>query len=1116
MTCGQEYDKDVWIEVKTFHEPELPITPEICRDWIDRNTIRNTKDLPALQSNITRQVRNPLWKEDSNQPQIINQTIPLDTYPGVAEAWEKYVEQNWLSWAEQHQKWEKVHHVYSVLFAMHQELLRLGEEYELVLGMGLLSWQTQSNQRARRHLVVANALLEFEARLGKFTVRPSPDGANLRPELDMLDIEDQPARAEDAAKDNLRNAADDPWDKDCIAGVLKSLVHSINPHGEYQDRLDTNQPEYSIKPIVEYAPALILRKRSVRGLTEVLKRIKKRIEVGGNIPPEFKDIAEIQDDDNHPQSDRVDGSNVQINGEIYFPKPSNEEQRRIIEKIKASSGVLVQGPPGTGKSHTIANLICHLLATGQRTLITAKTPRALQVLERLIPEELRPLCINFLGSGLEEKRSLEASVSAMLQKSEDWNELFAQGEIQKGEEALHHLRQEKAEIANRLRAIRESETHSQIIADGAYRGTAAQIAQAVVKGVYKYSWLADAVPHDGLCPLSEIEFGRLLSGLRAMTDEKKSELDLSWPNSITNVQTFKNFVDEVREAIQRENDTSTDIDNNFLQCLSHLDEEAINSIQESLVQLLIEVRKLKSMPFDWIPVAVRDVLSRNAAVWQELHRVTEQAIANIAEIVPIADSTKVDLPEDRDPNEVLEDALTLKEYLANGGRLRWNPFRSKVVRSATYITKTVRLNSRPCDNLKSVALLVDAMRVRTELDFVWGFWVERSERTQGPYSLQLRALVSLIGILHDVLFLEDKINQCKQRLAQYGNLAEPIWHEETCLQTFVHTCENAQARINRIRAEDEIKHIESPVAVLAARDDAHPVTKKLLGAIRLRDIDVFAHARAVIEQLDQEKKLARWVEATLQTIRQVMPNLAGDLSQNYSNPCWNERMKLFPQAWCWAQARTWIQDYIRKEDAPSLAGRERQIEDEIGRIIAHVASLRAWSFCFRRMNEKHRRHMEAWQQSMRRLGKGTGKYAPRHRREAQKHLNECREAVPAWVMPLHRVWDTIDPAPGMFDVIVVDEASQCGFESLPLLYLGSKILIVGDDKQISPDAVGVPRDAVNRLMEEYLHDFKFKSSFDVDGSLFDHGKLRCGCLNAAAGYSTEYVHQSFMRIKKVR
>jgi len=216
------------------------------------------------------------------------------------------------------------------------------------------------------------------------------------------------------------------------------------------------------------------------------------------------------------------------------------------------------------------------------------------------------------------------------------------------------------------------------------------------------------------------------------------------------------------------------------------------------------------------------------------------------------------------------------------------------------------------------------------------------------------------------------------------------------------------------------------------------------------------------------------------------------LEQTFSEPYWEGRLQRIADAWHWAQARDWIEKYIRKEDVPALTKRAKQIEDEINSIIAKLAALLAWSFFFSRFHEDHRRHMEAWQQSMRRLGKGTGKYAPRHRREAQEHLNKCREAVPAWVMPLHRVWDTVYPAPGMFEVIIVDEASQCGFEALPLFYLGKKVLIVGDDKQISPDAVGLPRDAVHRLMEEFLYDFHFKSSFDIESSLFDHGKLRYG------------------------
>lgn len=1091
---NEEYD-DIWLEVQTYREPELPSPPEICLHWINNNTIKDTKDLPALLETIIEQVKNPGWKEGSEQPQYLNQTIYLENCHRVREEWNKYVEQKWIPWSEQHKKWEEVHEVYSTLFAIYQEQLRLGEEYELVLGLGLLTWQTPSNQRVRRHLVVANATLEFEARLGKFTVRSNPDGANLRPELDMLDIEEQPARAEETAKNTLMGADDDPWNKDCVEGVLKALVHSINTLGEYNDRMEPRPPQYSEKPVVEYAPALILRKRSIKGLTELLKRMKKRIEDGETIPTEFRDMAEIEINERYIYSEEKDTGDIDFGGEIYFPKPFNEEQRRIIEKIRRSNGVIVQGPPGTGKSHTIANLICHLLATGQRILVTAKTPRALKVLEGHIPEEIRPLCINLLGSGIEERKALESSVKSILQKNEDAN-LFenAPKEIQKGEDDLYHLRQEKAAITNRLRAIRESEAHLQTIADGAYRGTAAQIAQELKKDESKYGWLTDEVPLDRECSISETELYKLMNGLRVLTDEKKKELEQSWPglDSIPNAQQFDCLVKQEQEAAEQEKTLTTDIDTDFSRAISNLKEEMIHLIQDSLNQLSNEIHRIKSIPHDWIPGAILEVSLGNCAIWQELLRVSEQIINNLKDIVQKADITNLTLPENIDTKAVYEDALIIKNHLSNGGKLGWGPFYLRVPKPVRYIIKKIRVNGHPCNCHKNVDLLVDALKVQIELGQGWEYWSGHSERPKGPYNLQFKALCLYHNTLRDILSLEDKIDQCKKTLTQCRNPVQPVWYEESRIQKLAYTCDSMLARINRRKVEREFEEAESPAAAIAARRNAHTLTMELLEAIRSRKIDKFARAYAKIEELDQEKESARWVEKTLQTIRRATPNLADKILQNFAEPSWDERIKLFPDAWRWAKARTWLQNYIRKEDTPSLERREQQIELEISKTIAHIASLKAWSFCFSRMNEDHRRHMEAWQQEIRKIGKGTGKYAPQHRREAQKHLSECREAVPAWVMPLHRVWDTVDPSPGMFDVIIVDEASQCGFESIPLFYLGKKILIVGDDKQISPEPVGVPQNAINRLMEEYLHDFEFKASFDMVGSLFAHAKLRYG------------------------
>src|SRR5256885_14646933 len=55
---------------------------------------------------------------------------------------------------------------------------------------------------------------------------------------------------------------------------------------------------------------------------------------------------------------------------VLLSKPANPEQIRIARQLEEYGGVLVQGPPGTGKTHTIGNLIGHLLAQGKSVLVT--------------------------------------------------------------------------------------------------------------------------------------------------------------------------------------------------------------------------------------------------------------------------------------------------------------------------------------------------------------------------------------------------------------------------------------------------------------------------------------------------------------------------------------------------------------------------------------------------------------------------------------------------------------------------------------------------------------------------------------------------------------------------
>ncbi len=1131
----QEYSSDIWIEVQNRKEPELPSIPNKCEGWIEKSSLRRKEDLPELKSERNYEIKNPLWKEGNNQNEYINITENIEDHPEVQKEWENYLEESWLPWVENHNSWERVHKIYSELFTIHQEQLRLGEEYELVLGIGLLTWKTPSEQRIRRHLIVADAMLEFEAKLGKFIVRVHPEGSRLRPELDMLDANEKPINAEGNAKEALNNSTDDPWDNDCIDSVLKALIHSIDPNGEYIKQLTKKDLQASSKPVVEYAPALVLRKRSTKGLTETLKMIKTRIEENDYIPDKFKDLAEIQTSVQPEINTNHESHHEIFEGEVFFPKPANEEQYLIVEKFRSADAVHVQGPPGTGKSHTISNMISHLLATGQRTLITAKTPRALKVIEKLIPSQLRPLCINLLGSGSEERRSLEASVVGILNKNQKWDESKNERQKKLLTNRLESLREEQAKVNRRILYIKESETHTQVVAEGAYKGTAAQIAKIVNQEQTNFEWFTDRINYNTPCPFGLNEFKGILKELRYFTTEKHKELTMLWPEEFSNVDEIRDLFENEKKLIKEEEnlkkDTIKELVNqlkpkvakcgscsrqlefqfnkkdfssdekqildcqycgkqNYIKPFSTI--EGVKELKKSLLNFSRHYQQIAMLNQTWIKKAVDDVFSNNSNLWYKVLKETKNIIASIEDFVEIADNTALEIPEKSNINILYDDALKMKNHIENGGKLGWWIFRTKFVKEHLYLIESVRINGRPCTQIEDFSLLCNVLFVKAKLQKAWDYWLELDEKKSNHYALQLVELKSMCENLQNILFLEDEINKCRNDLRNCGLTTEPVWNDLSQIKMFIHSCQLVIVQNHKRYITEKIQHIEDKISQIAANNNVHSITTKLLDVVRERKLNDLANISSKIQELNRDKKNLQKLGEDLSKISTFLPKLTEELKKTFDDKVWNKRLDDIKGAWQWAQAKYWLEEYTNKDDLPSLSKRSMQIDEEINHTIAELASIYAWSFCFSRLTEEHRRHMEAWRQSMSRLGKGTGKYASRYRREAQYHLNQCRDAVPSWVMPLHRVWDTVEPVPEIFDVIIVDEASQCGFESFPLFYLAKKIVIVGDDKQISPEAVGLSRENVNRYKEEFLYDFQFSDSFNIESSLFDHAQLRYG------------------------
>jgi hypothetical protein len=100
---------------------------------------------------------------------------------------------------------------------------------------------------------------------------------------------------------------------------------------------------------------------------------------------------------------------------LFLPLAFNEEQQQIIRRLDdhSTKGIVVQGPPGTGKTHTIANIICHYMATGRRVLVTARTPEALAAIQEKLPAEINDLTIAVIHSDRQGARQLEQAIDML-------------------------------------------------------------------------------------------------------------------------------------------------------------------------------------------------------------------------------------------------------------------------------------------------------------------------------------------------------------------------------------------------------------------------------------------------------------------------------------------------------------------------------------------------------------------------------------------------------------------------------------------------------------------------------------------------------------------------------
>jgi hypothetical protein len=355
--------------------------------------------------------------EPDRAPPRFDLKLRLEDRPEIAAAINGWIAGPWTEWSTAELPRRRTIALYQALYKIFQLLEVGGTEspIELIWGIGVVHWEKEGRV-IDRPLLERRVDIELDdKRGGLIRVRPTSADAlfDLKP-FEELGCESLTGLA-DLIRREVQRASENegvsPFTRESFEPILSVAGARLDNEGCYApDAAGTASPTpESLRLTVTDKWVLFARPRSQHVVLHDIDRLRRSTEEEGaaieGLPKRLvtEPSREPTQGDWEPLSERIGGSGGGMETpppddtlDVFFPKPFNDDQLEIIRRLAKADGLVVQGPPGTGKTHTIANLICHAMATGQRLLVVSRGEAALAVLKEQLPAEVQPLAIAVL------------------------------------------------------------------------------------------------------------------------------------------------------------------------------------------------------------------------------------------------------------------------------------------------------------------------------------------------------------------------------------------------------------------------------------------------------------------------------------------------------------------------------------------------------------------------------------------------------------------------------------------------------------------------------------------------------------------------------------------------
>jgi len=1079
-----------------------PAVPKELAPWVDGP--RDDVDRPpTLHDSITVASDSPLapsgeeQEDDPEAPQSIQ--LLIGDHPEVRDAFAQWFDE-WQGWAATERRDEHVREFYRRLFTMHVAASGNPEELELVTGLACLGWMPSGHPAVKRHLLTVPTVIQLDDDNGRLTVERAEAAETLRVEVDMLDPSLVNARNLNEVRSRAQQSEEHPLHREAVGALARSLVHTMDADAAYEDTDD--QPNVGARPAAAFAPAIILRKRSQQGIVDIFHTIVAQLSAAARVPD---GVLPLIDPDHRltVTADRHDGAIVQVDDEQFLPLPVNDVQRRIISHVDSRAQTLVQGPPGTGKTHTAAALLAHLLAQGKRVLVTAHTDRALREVRDKLPSAFKPLSVSVVGTSREDMADLKVAVERIAATAADHDPQRSTDAIAGHLAEIDNLRRRRAALHRQLVDSRAQDVAEFTMAG--FAGTHAAIAQQHRELAPQLGWLPEFAQIDSATPApltdSEINAWRThLLDAELAADEPESRQRLVDISAVPTPDVFAQLVADESAARARNERYAQHRTHSGFAKVSRMPANSRREFQRNLHQLANELDALSRRTETWMPQALIDVRSGRSAIWQSRVETIQHLLEGTAAPLESLGHLNQVTVTAADTGPLASLAAALLHHLSGDRAIKINAdgtpklgvLTPQVVKQAQPLFDQVRVNGVPpttAAHLTAFLRWSEVQRAVTALDRAWpaGTIIPEEDTLQERLQWHRTELEQLrkAQALGVALEIEDR------RLAQ-AELPRPDWSDVAAIRGYATLADAALAADELAVATAPLSHLGAQLHKFAQWADAAPTVHRALLAVSGRDVNEYDAAYARLLRLDDVRRRCARRDALSVRLARATPALHRAIVEQPIDGQWTERLDGFERAWEWARTQAWLLE-LEGTDVNALQAEIHRIERQIHKAVEHLAAERAWSHAVSpdRLTGRSRANLEHYAYLVRRLGKGTGKYASLQRAEIRQAMDKCRPSVPVWIMPIYRIADQLEIHPNMFDVVVVDEASQASLESTFLQYLAPKIVVIGDDKQISPSAVGIDQMQLRALAAQYIADDPYKSSWqDPQRSLFDEARMR--------------------------